>query len=255
MISESGDGGQSPQDAPTNHSHRPRAGWRYTWLIAAIVGGVCLVTGMFAWSLAGKLTESDRADTAVEQGQNVQADAKTLAVGIQKACAKGRKADPAIVPYCQKAAEVVNQEPIPGPEGPPGDTGPSGPPGPPGPSGPPGATVTGPPGAAITGPPGPAGSPGAAVTGPPGTDGSPGQPGDTVTGPPGPSGPPGADSTIPGPAGASGPSGADGRGVVNVTCDSNSIRRLVFTFTFTDGKTQTVSCGGIAPSVTPTATP
>ena len=254
MISEPGDGGQSPQDAPTNHSHRKT---RYTWLIVAIVGGVCLVTGMFVWSLTGKLTESDRADTAVEQGQSVQADAKTLAVGIQKACAKGKKADPAILPYCQKAAEVVNQEPIPGPEGPPGDTGPSGPPGPSGPSGPPGATVTGPrgpagsPGAAITGPPGatvtgPPGQPGATVTGPPG------QPGDTVTGPPGPSGAPGADSTIPGPIG---PSGADGRGVVNVTCDSNSIRRLVFTFTFTDGTTQTVSCGGIAPSVTPTASP
>ena len=241
---------------PGEHSPNPGAetgtsARRLHWLAVAVIGGACLIAGMFVWAFVGKVTQTDRADSAVAQGQDAQADAKTLAGGIQTACRKAT-VDPAIKPYCQKAAEVVSQEPIPGPEGPPGATGPSGPPGPPGPSGPPGATVTG--------PPGPAGSPGAAITGPPGQPGDtvtgpPGQPGDTVTGPPGPSGPPGADSTIPGPAGPGGPPGADGRGVVNVTCDSNSVRRQVFTFTFSDGTTQTVSCGGIAPSVTPTASP
>lgn len=245
----SGDHSPSPE-TPTKT--RGASGWRLHWLAVLAIGGACVIAGMFAWAFVGKLTASNRADTAVAQGQEAQADAKTLATGVQGACRKP-VVDPAIKPYCPKAAEVISQPTIEGKQGPPGETGPSGPPGP---QGPPGATVTGPPGPpGAGGSPGPSGPPGAAVTGPPGANG---QDGDTVTGPPG------ADSTIPGPAGPSGPpgvdgtDGTDGRGVVTVACDSNSVRRMTFTFTFTDGTTQTVSCGGIStppPSLTPTASP
>lgn len=255
MSWESGEHSPSPET-------RAKARYRLHWLAAVLIGGVCLVVGMFAWALITKTSESDRADTAVAQGQGAQADAKTLAGGIQAACRKA-VVDPSIKPYCPKATEVINKPPIEGKPGPPGDEGPPGPPGPPGATGSPGrpgATVTGPPG-----PPGSPGKPGEAVTGPPGVNGSPGAPGEpgaTITGPPGPPGSPGADSTIPGPPGAdstvAGPSGSDGRGVVTISCDSASLRRFVFTFTFTDGTTQSVSCGGIStppPSVTPTASP
>lgn len=251
MTLESGDQSSQEAETPTSRRHGASDG-RLHWLAVAAIGGACLIAGMFAWAFVGKLGEADRADTAVAQGQGAQADAKTLATGIQGACRKP-VVDPSIKPYCPKAAEVIGQPPIKGDKGDPGEPGPSGPPGPPG------ATVTGPPGPpGANGSPGPSGLPGAAVTGPPGADGSPGadgQPGDTVTGPPG------ADSTIPGPigptgpAGPSGPPGASAPRVETIACDSNATRRTTFTFTFTDGTSQTVTCGGIAPSLTPTASP
>jgi hypothetical protein len=226
----------------------PTSAKRLHWLAVALIGGVCVVVGMFAWALITKTSETDRADSAVAQGQDAQADAKTLAGGIQTACRK-TVVDPAIKPYCPKATEVINQPPIKGDKGDAGAQGPPGPEGAPGPSGPPGAPgVAGP-----SGKPGANGSPGTdGQSGPPGSDGSSG-----AAGSPGPSGPPGADGS-PGPAGPAGADGKDGRGVVTISCDSNSVRKFVFTFTFTDGTTQTISCGGIStppPSLTPTASP
>lgn len=238
MTLESGD--QSSQDAPTTKRRHP-PGWRLHWLAVALIGGVCLVAGMFAWALVGKSSETDRAD-------NSQADAKTLATGVQQACQR-KTIDPAIKPYCSKAVEVISQ-PVKGDKGDAGEQGPPGPEGSPGPAGPSGAA--GSPGA--PGRPGANGSPGA--DGQPGSDGTPGPPGSDgspgAVGSPGPPGPPGADGS-PGPAGAEGPPGADGRGVVTVACDS--LRQITFTFTFTDGTSQTVTCGGIAPSLTPPASP
>ena len=265
MTWESGEHSPNPEETPTRRRRGP-SGWRLPWLVVVLIGGVCLVVGMFAWALVTKTSETDRADTAVAQGQGAQADAKTLAGGIQAACRK-TVVDPAIKPYCPKATEVINQPPIKGDKGDAGAQGPPGPEGSPGPPGPPGAAgAAGSPGKpGANGTPGTDGQPGR--PGEPGSDGTPGAPGSEgspgVAGPSGPPGPPGADGApgSPGPAGADGTDGTDGtdgRGVVNVACDSNSLRSMTFTFTFTDGTTQTVSCGGIStppPSLTPTASP
>jgi hypothetical protein len=230
-------------DSGETRRHNPI---RAHWLLFVMIAGVALVTGMFVWALVGKGSETGRADSAVQRGQDVQADAKTLASGIQKACTK-TVVDPTIKPYCPKAAEVINQPPIqgktgdPGPMGAEGPSGPVGPPGSPGPSGPAGAT--GRPGANATGVPGPAGPPGADSTiagpaGPPGAD-------STVAGPPGAdstiAGPPGADSTVPGPAGKNGTS------ITAISCTAR--RPITFTFTFDDGSTIPVTCA--TPSPTP----
>lgn len=189
--------------------------------VLASVIGLAAIVGFVLW---GKQGESDRADTATVQGQNAQADAKTLAQGIQKACAQKV---PEVAQYCARAKEVIAQEPIPGPEGKqgaqgdPGPTGPTGPRGSPGPSGKPGATVTGPVGArGSTGPVGPRGSPGSDGT--PGSDGSPG-----ADGTPGADGSPGVD-------------GKDGTSIVTITCSSR--RPTTFVFTFSDGSQQSVTC-------------
>jgi hypothetical protein len=206
-----------------------------------LIAGVALVTGAFAWALVGKGSETGRADSAVQQGQDVQQDAKVLATGIQRECSKGAKAAPAIRPYCSTATEVINQPPI---QGKTGDQGPKGDPG-------------------IPGPPGSVGSPGpigpAGATGRPGSNatGLPGDPGadSTVAGPRGADGSPGADSTVPGPIGSPGPSGppgangspgADAPGIVSISCTSR--RSTTFVFTFSDGQQQSVTC-------TPTETP
>ena len=210
--------------------------------IVVVVASVAALAGFFAYALWGKSHEATRADNATVQGQAVQADAKTLAQGIQRACAAKV---PEVAQYCARAKEVIAQSPIPGPEGKAGPAGPVGPSGPPGPSGP-----SGKPGATVTGPPGKPGTPGADSTVP----GPSGQPGDdsTVPGPVGPSGPPGADSTVPGPVGPSGPpgaNGADGTSIVTVACTSR--RPATFVFTFSDGTQQTVACTTPVPTETP----
>lgn len=251
MISESGEGSPTPEVETETRRRRGPSGWRLHWLAVACIGGACLIAGMFVWAFVGKVTEADRADSAVAQGQDAQADAKTLAGGIQTACRKA-VVDPSIKPFCPKAAEVIGQPPIKGDKGDRGETGPMGPEGSPGPSGPPGAP----------GSPGPSGKPGANGTpgadgqsGEPGSDGSPGAPGSDgspgAQGSTGPAGPPGADGS----PGAPGQPGADGRGVVSISCTSNSPRQFEFLFTFSDGTSQTVSCGGLAPTVTPTGAP
>ena len=110
--------------------------------------------------------------------------------------------------------------------------------------------------------PGPTGSAGAAgrdgTNGRDGTDGDDGQ--DSTE--PGPTGPAGQDSTIPGPTGPQGPAGAtgkdgrdgtNGRGVVGVACEGG-LTPVTFTFTFSDGTTQTVTCGQLEPVPSPTPT-
>lgn len=246
----------SGSSEPTNPPRHVRRGSRLLQLV--IVAGVAAVLGAFGWTWANKLSESDRADSATEQGQAVQADAKNLATGVRKECAKGKKASREIAPYCPKAKEVIEQKPI---EGKPGAD--STVPGPPGPSGPPGAS--GKPGASSTipGPAGASGRPGAnsTIPGPGGPTGRPGSD-STIPGPGGPSGPPGADSTVPGPAGPSGPPGADstipgpeGRGIVAISCSVNPWVMLLFTITFSDGTAQTIECERpVTPVPTPTPT-
>jgi hypothetical protein len=230
---------------PSRRKSDAPVGWR---LVGLIILGVACIVAVAAYALQGKSSESNRADTAVEQGQDVQADAKTLAAGIQKECAKGKKVSPVIAPYCPKAKEVIEQPPIegkPGREGPMGPAGPTGAPGRPGadstipgPTGPPGADST------VPGPGGQTGSPGAdstvpGPTGPPGAD-------STI---PGPTGPPGADSTIAGPTGPVGPMGPvgpPGVGIVSVKCETDAPHNQLFTFTFTftlsNGEVVPVTC-------------
>ena len=226
------------------HNRRPKTGSK--WYLFAIIAGVLLVTGGFSWALISKTGETDRADTAVQQGQDVQEDGKELARGIEKACAQKVTA---VAQYCAKAKEVIAQPPIEGKRGEPGATGavgPTGPTGPPGargsvgPSGPPGkAGATGAPGGDSTIP----GSDGSD-----GTDGANGTPGadSTIQGPAGPVGPqgtPGADSTV------AGPQGEAGRGVISVSCEANHLNwGLTFTFTYSDGTEQRIEC---AETVTP----
>lgn len=94
----------------------------------------------------------------------------------------------------------------------------------------------------------------------PGGDGEDGEDGaDSTT--PGPSGAPGADSTVPGPPGPAGPAGppgvagsngadgadgAPGRGVAEVAC-TGGLTPMTFTFTYSDGTSQTVTCGTLEP--------
>lgn len=203
--------------------------------LIAVVGSVVLLTLIFAYMFWGKTHETDRADTATVQGQRIQASAKVLAEGIQQACAQKV---PEVAQYCDRAKQVIEQPPIPGPSGPPGGPGPSGPSGPSGPPGPSGKPGT--PGA--SGKPGSGGSPGAdsTIPGQPGSDstvpGPPGQPGADSTVP----GPPGADSTVPGPAGVS---------VVNITCSSRLA--MTFIFTFSDGSEKSVTCTAPTPPQVP----
>ena len=113
--------------------------------------------------------------------------------------------------------------------GPRGEMGPAGPQGHPGADGKPGAA----------GPRGATGGTGAAgVAGSPGTDGANGKDGEP--GPPGPKGEPGKD----GKDGKDGSAGSDGRGIANVSCDSAV--PLAFTVTYSDGSTESVTCGGPA---------
>jgi hypothetical protein len=229
-----------------------------------LVASITLFFGIFSVVWWNKLHETQRADIATGTAQNSQADAKTLAQGIQKACAQ-KVAE--VSQYCERAKQIIDQPSIPGPKGDKGDAGAQGVPGSPGPSGP-------------SGPPGPAGSPGKpGANGTPGVNGQPGEPGangtpgadgspgpagtDGSPGPAGTDGKNGADGTpgaqgTPGPTGPSGPPGADGKdgkdapNVVQITCTSQ--RRTTFVFTFSDGSEQSVTC--TAPtSPTPTSTP
>lgn len=110
----------------------------------------------------------------------------------------------------------------------------------------------------IVGPRGPAGPPGRPGVGEQGEPGKPGADGESITGPQGEAGasitgPPGMDGKdgaagTPGAPGADGKDGApgkDGRGVASVACTSPF--ETTWTYTYTDGSTQIVTC-------TPTAT-
>ncbi len=105
-------------------------------------------------------------------------------------------------------------------------------------------------------------------SGPPGEDGSDGADSDT----PGPQGPAGNDSTVPGPAGPPGQSikgdkgdkgdrgesikGDPGRGFTDVSCQAEGglTPSLTFTFTYSDGTSQTITCTQLPP-VDPTPEP
>lgn len=227
---------------------RTKGEWRAIVALVISAAALFLILGYVFW---GKFHETKRADDATSTAQNAQADAKTLAQGIQKACAQ-KVAE--VSQYCETANQVIQQKTIEGPRGPTGDTGPRGiqgspgarstVPGPTGASGKPGANST------VPGPGGPSGPPGSdsTIPGPGGPSGPPGAD-STIPGPTGPSGPPGADSTVPGP---SGPSGKDAATIVTITCTSR--RPATFVFTFSDGTNQSVTCTAPA-SPTPTTTP
>lgn len=217
--------------------------------IVALIASITLFFGIFSVVWWNKLHETQRADNATGTAQNAQADAKTLAQGIQRACAQKVTE---VAQYCERAKQIIDQPAIPGPKGDKGDTGAQGVPGAPGPSGP-------------SGPPGAAGSPGKpGANGTPGVNGQPGEPG--ANGTPGADGSPGmvGPSGPPGPAGAVGKDGADGKdgtngtdgkdgtSIVTITCTSR--RPATFVFTFSDGTQQSVACT-VPASPTPTPTP
>lgn len=116
--------------------------------------------------------------------------------------------------------------------------------------------------------PGPRGFPGLPGVGIDGEDGRNGRDGadSTIPGPAGAPGASGADSTVPGPQGPAGPAGKDGtdgrngtdgapgRGLAAVTC-TGGLTPITFTFTYSDGTTETVTCGELEPVPTPTETP
>lgn len=239
------------QESPPPRTNRPadrrRGSTGFRWALV-VVAGVAAVVGAVVYGFVGKATESDRADYAVEQGQDVQADAKTLAAGVQRACSKGGQIAQELAPYCPKAAEVIQQPPIQGKPGKDGKKGDAGVPGAMGSPGRPGAPGT--PGA--PGSPGAEGSPGRpgadGSPGGPGSDGSPGQPGSD--GSPGAQGSPGKDGA-PGKDGTPGKDGEAGRGVVSIQCDANAYHRVEFTFLFSDGTSQTITCDGPTPPATP----
>lgn len=205
--------------------------------VVGVVASVALLFGIFGYAWWGKLHETERADTATGAAQNQQADAKTLAQGIQKACAAKV---PEVTQYCERAKEVIAQPSIPGPKGDTGAQGVPGPQGSPGLAGRPGVPgASGKPGA--NGSPGPAGADGS--PGPAGADGSPGPSG--AAGSPGPAGQDGADGTN----GKDGADGQDGTSIVTITCTSR--RQSTFVFTFSDGSQQSVTCTTPPPESTP----
>jgi Collagen triple helix repeat (20 copies) len=201
---------------------------RWPAIVTAIGIALLAVTGTFALFYA--MTQREQKDAS-------NAEKLTLAQQVQQACAAGGDAAKELGMACGKAREITQrgEKGEPGATGPMGPAGPRGPRGVPGQRGPAGSTppcimtsthCQGRPG--LDGDPGPQGPAGADGTN--GADGSPGDPG-----PAGPEGPAG-------PAGPTGPAGADGRSITAVTCDA--IQPVTFTFTFSDGSTLTVECGG-----------
>lgn len=155
----------------------------------------------------------------------------TLAQLVKRDCASGELSG-AICGQAKVTEEAVNDAPaaLPGAPGQDGSPGADGSPGSPGPSGKPGRD------------------------GKPGKDGEDGSDSD-VPGPSGASGQPGADSTVPGPQGEKGETGEKGdagRGVSSVECTSGSGE---FTFHYTDGTTETVTCAPPPADPAPSTSP
>lgn len=164
------------------------------------------------------------AATYVAQRTDIEAG-ELLADRVTAACSAGVAVsdDPEEQKRLCGLAEDVQAEVKAGPQGIPGLTGPSGKPGAPGSPG-----ASGKPGA--PGKVGPSGKPGVN-----GTD-------STVPGPSGAPGSPGANSTVPGPQGEQGEQGGRGeagRGVTSVECSSGDGE---FTFHYSDGTSETVTC-------------
>src|ERR1700745_1320604 len=102
---------------------KSRGEWAPIVALIASVAALFLISGYIFW---GKVHETDRADAATGTAQSAQADAKTLAQGIQKACAQKV---PEVMRYCETANQVIQQKTIEGPRGATGDSGPRGVPG------------------------------------------------------------------------------------------------------------------------------
>lgn len=119
------------------------------------------------------------------------------------------------------------------------------------------------------GPEGPQGNPGptgaagpSGASGTSGTSGADGQDGaagaNGAVGAPGPAGANGVNGEdgATGPTGPAGPTGATGNGIQSVSCTGTDLLPGdTFTFTYTDGTTQTVQCTDATTSPSPTPTP
>jgi hypothetical protein len=189
-------------------------------IVILAVLAILLASLSFAVIASGYFREKDKALTLAQQ--------------IKTACESGEFGPgldtERIDKLCGNAQKVIeNQTPdaVPGPRGPRGFQGPVGPPGRDGADGEPGRN----------GRPGQAGTPGSSgvdgqngVDGPKGDKGDKGEKGDK--GDKGEKGDPGSD-------------GAPGRGIQSFSCDG--IGNLSVTVTYTDGTTETVSCGAPNP--------
>lgn len=203
-------------------------------LIPLVVGGV-MISAALALTVAQQNTETERDVAVVERDATAQR-AENFAESVLDACGQGLVTGP----VCNEAREVESSPTVirgrAGEQGPQGRLGPQGPRGLPGLTGPPGPEGDRGP----LGPEGPDGRPG--VDGEPGDDGEPGASGSD--GDTGPTGPAGAEGPA-GPPGLTGPPGPGGRGVSSVECDSST--PFTFTITYSDGSTETFSCGGEPP--------
>lgn len=172
---------------------------RISWIIGSLAIAVVLLVTYILWS-----AQLGR-DSATAERDSAAAQVVDLATQIQSECSVGRLTGP----ICADANDA-KANPVPGPQGPPGETGPAGATGGQGPIGPIGpAGQQGVPGP--IGPVGPAGDQGpvgpAGAAGEDGTDGADGPQGER--GPAGPQGPPGPEGD-PGPQGPQGPQGPEG---------------------------------------------
>lgn len=200
------------------------------WRIAT-VGLAALLLALVAWIVVGAL---DQKDTALAQRDTAQGETVGLAQRVLQAC-RDEVSDPDTnalrdAGLCDraKAAKDKVEDKTPKPDA---------------------QTLY------IPGPQGPRGFPG--LGGDDGTDGSDGSDGNDSTTP----GPSGADSTVPGPQGPAGATGApgkdgtdgkdgqrgdDGVSVTDVGC-TGGLSPVTFTFTYSDGRTQSVTCGQLEP--------
>ena len=181
--------------------------WHRLAYVILVVGFVAVLLFYFT-DLTGRVNHADhRADENAERSEAALTAVADLANQVRS----------------MGGHPVVEPSELPGP------VGASGPAGPAGATGATGATGD-------TGPRGPRGYPGpTGPVGPMGPAGATGAKGET-----GPKGEPGQD----GKDGADGKDGQDGRGIASVSCDGPAL--TTFTITYTDGTTQTVSCGGNA---------
>lgn len=201
---------------------------RLPFLLTVVVALICLGAVFLMF---------DRLTNRVSEAESGQADYR------EEAQANGKKVDALAdqvrslgrTPVAEQSGDDRLPTLIRGPRGEMGPVGPQGRPGKDGAngkdgsSGPRGATG----GTGAAGAAGDAGAPGAA-----GKDGAPGPPGPKgEPGPPGPKGEPGKD-------GANGTDGKVGRGLSSITCDS--ALPLTFTVTYSDGSSESVTCGGSA---------
>lgn len=206
---------------------------RHRWIVAVTL--MLLLGAAIAYGIAELVSVQDD----IEDSRRDRADLRSELAGQHE-----------ISTALAEQVRALGEEPVVEPSDPPttapilqGERGPIGPRGPAGLPGLPGVDGTdGEPGAVgADGEPGAVGESGATgAQGEPGASGAQGPAGAT-----GPQGEPGAQGPV-------GPAGADGRGIASVTC-AGLPGGATWTFTYTDGTTQSVACATPEPSTDPTA--